>query len=350
MRDLRDVWSGRGAPLLIAEVAQAHDGSLGMAHSYIDAAADAGADAIKFQTHIAAAESSLREPWRVKFSPEDATRYDYWKRMEFSVSQWEGLRDHAIRRGLIFLSSPFSIEAVALLNRLGLPAWKIPSGEVTNPLLLDAIIQTGKPVLLSSGMSLWSELDATAARIQQAGLPLAIFQCTSSYPTPPEETGLNLLTQIRDRYNCPVGLSDHSGQIFAPLAAAALGARLIEVHIAFSKKQFGPDAASSLTVAELATLSQGLSEISRMLSAPTDKDAAAMTRQAMRETFGQSLIVTRSLPLGHKISLSDLGSRKPGNAGIPVSRAEEICGRTLARKIPAFDFLQPQDLIGSGAP
>src|SRR5687768_6507071 len=134
------------ACLIIGEVAQAHDGSLGMAHAFIDAIANAGADAVKFQTHIADAESTPGEPWRVKFSPQDASRYEYWRRMEFSEAQWHGLRDHAERRGLRFLSSPFSLEAVHLLSRVGVHAWKIASGELTNPQLLDGIAKTGLPV------------------------------------------------------------------------------------------------------------------------------------------------------------------------------------------------------------
>src|SRR2546427_6005943 len=116
-----------GRCLVIAEVAQNHDGSLGAAHAYIDAVARAGADAVKFQTHIAAAESTAGEPWRVKFSRQDATRYDYWKRMEFTEEQWHGLKKHAEERGLLFLSSPFSVEAVELLERVGVPAWTAPS-------------------------------------------------------------------------------------------------------------------------------------------------------------------------------------------------------------------------------
>ena len=117
-----------GTPcLIVAEVAQAHDGSLGMAHAYIEAAASAGADAVKFQTHIASAESTPGEPWRVKFSPQDATRFDYWKRMQFTEDQWRGLKNHASDRGLKFLSSPFSLEAVQLLSRVGVAAWKVAS-------------------------------------------------------------------------------------------------------------------------------------------------------------------------------------------------------------------------------
>src|SRR6266516_3892996 len=116
--------------LIVGEVAQAHDGSLGMAHAFVDAIADAGADAVKFQTHIAAAESTPAEPWRIPFSSQDASRYDYWKRIEFTEDQWRGLKEHADRRGLRFLSSPFSAEAADLLARLGVAAWKVASGEV----------------------------------------------------------------------------------------------------------------------------------------------------------------------------------------------------------------------------
>ena len=137
--------------LIIAEVAQAHDGSLGAAHAYIDAAARAGADAVKFQTHIAAAESTPGEPWRVKFSLQDASRYEYWKRMEFTEEQWIGLKAHADQRGLKFISSPFSMEAVDLLERVGVAAWKVASGECTNAPLLRRIMTSGKPVLLVHG-------------------------------------------------------------------------------------------------------------------------------------------------------------------------------------------------------
>src|SRR5215207_9249425 len=177
-------WSGR--PLVIGEVAQAHDGSLGLAHAFIDAIADAGAGAVKFQTHIAEAESHPSEPWRVKFSPADDTRFDYWKRMEFSEEQWLGLATHARERDLAFLSSPFSIEAVALLRRIGVAGWKVASGEVSNAELLDAMASAGGPVLLSSGMSPWPELDAAVTRLRAAGASrLAVLQCTSSYPVTP---------------------------------------------------------------------------------------------------------------------------------------------------------------------
>ena len=134
--------------LIVAEVGLSHDGSLGLAHAFIDDIARGGADAVKFQTHIAAAESTPAEPFRVTFSRQDSTRYEYWQRIAFSEAQWAGLADHARDKGLVFLSSPFSREAVDLLTRVGMEMWKVPSGEVSNLPLLDAMIATGRPILL----------------------------------------------------------------------------------------------------------------------------------------------------------------------------------------------------------
>jgi len=145
--------------IVVGEVAQAHDGSLGFAHAFIDAIASAGADAVKFQTHIASAESTLAEPWRVRFSSQDATRYDYWKRMEFSEVAWHGLKKHAEERNLWFLSSPFSLEAIELLERVGVAAWKVASGETSNLPFLERLTRDGRPVLLSTGMSSTEEID-----------------------------------------------------------------------------------------------------------------------------------------------------------------------------------------------
>ena len=191
---------------VIGEVAQAHDGSLGMAHAFIDAIAATGADAVKFQTHIADAESTPAEPWRVKFSPREETRFDYWKRMEFSESEWAGLRRHADAAGLYFLSSPFSAEAVGLLERIGVAAWKIASGELTNPLVIEPIAALGQPVIISTGMSYVDEIDQAVDQLKAKGVPLAVLQCTSAYPCPPERVGLNLIPQLKARYDCPVGL------------------------------------------------------------------------------------------------------------------------------------------------
>jgi N-acetylneuraminate synthase len=218
-----------------------------MAHAFIDAIAKTGADAVKFQTHIAAAESTPQEPFRVEFSRQDLTRYDYWRRISFTEEQWQGLAQHAVARGLIFLSSPFSVEAVELLHRLAVPAWKIASGEINNSQMFERVMETGLPILLSTGMSPLREIDAVVETIRGRGLPFLVFQATTSYPCPPEKIGLNMIPFFRARYSCPVGLSDHSGTIYPGLAAATLGIDILEVHMTLSREMFGPDVPASVT-------------------------------------------------------------------------------------------------------
>jgi len=329
--------------LVIAEVAQAHDGSLGTAHAFIDAFADAGADAVKFQTHIASAESTRDEPWRVKFSPQDETRFDYWRRVEFTEDQWRGLKRHADEKGLHFLSSPFSMEAVALLKRVGAAAWKIASGETSNAMMLTAMADTKLPVLLSTGMSPMAEIDAAVEAIQSAGLDPVVFQCTSMYPTPPEDVGINLLSVFRDRYRCPVGLSDHSGTIFPSLAAAALGAAAVEVHVAFSRRMFGPDVVASVTIEELAELTAGVRFMTRMRYHPVDKDEMADRLSPMRDLFTRSIALKRNLPAGTTLAAEHLSLKKPGT-GIPPAEMDRVIGRTLRRDASPSELLSFGDL------
>ena len=328
--------------MIIGEVAQAHDGSLGTAHAFIDAIADAGADAVKFQTHIAEAESTPDEPWRVKFSPQDDTRYEYWKRMEFTLEQWQGLKSHADERSLLFLSSPFSNEAVELLSRIGVPAWKVASGEIPNTHLLDRMADTGLPMLLSSGMSPLAELDSAVKRLNERQLPFAVMQCTSAYPCPPDKVGLNLIPFLMERYVCAVGLSDHSGTIYPSLASAAFGATVLEIHVAMSRNSFGPDVSASVTTGELRQLIEGVRFIGEMRANPVDKDLAAEEMAEMRSLFTKSLYAEQTLEEGEVVSETDLAVRKPGT-GIPANRLADFVGQRLRRPVKKGQLLLEDD-------
>ena len=331
-----------GKCLVIGEVAQTHDGSLGQAHAFIDAIANAGADAVKFQTHIAAAESTPEEPWRIKFSPQDESRYDYWRRMEFSADQWAGLKRHADERGLLFLSSPFSLEAFRLLKGLGHRVWKIASGEIGNLPMLDEIAATGEPVILSSGISDWAELDNAVSRFSSAS-PMAVLQCTTAYPCPPEKVGLNLINEIRNRYGCASGLSDHSGKIYAGLAAASLGADVLEVHVTLSREMFGPDVKASVTTAELRELVEGVRDIEAMLANPVAKDNAAEESAELRRIFTKSLYAGSFLPQGTVLDQRHLQLKKPGN-GIPASDLPLVLGKRIRRDLEAGQQLSIGDV------
>ena len=329
---------------VIAEVAQAHDGSLGMAHAFIDSAATSGAQAVKFQTHIAAAESTAGEPWRVKFSKQDETRYDYWKRMEFTAEQWAGLKAHAEEKGLVFLSSPFSHDAVALLRKLGVTAWKVASGELTNLPMLEEMGKDMRPIMLSSGMSPFAEIDAAVEVVRKAGSPFAIFQCTTQYPSPPEKIGLNVLGELRTRYGCAVGLSDHSGTIYPALAAsAAHHAEVIEVHLTLSRDMFGPDVIASVTPAELRQIVEGVRFNERMRAAPADKTMVADDVSGLRNVFFKSIVAARDLPSGHKLTNDDMALKKPGT-GIAAKELPALVGKVLKRDVKRDEQLAYGDL------
>lgn len=327
---------------IMAEVAQTHEGSLGQAFAFIDAVAASGADAIKFQTHIADAESTPAEPFRVKFSRQDATRYDYWKRMEFTPAQWQALAGYATSKGLVFLSSPFSQEAVELLDPL-VPAWKVGSGEVNNLPLLETMAKTGKPVLLSSGMSTWAELATSVALLESYHVPIVLFQTTTQYPTPPEYLGLNVLQEMRQLFQCPVGLSDHSGHIAAGLAAYTLGARFLEVHVTLSPWMFGPDVSSSLTVEGLKELVSGVRFLENAMRHPVSKDAMAQQLGELRQMFCKSVVPRRDLPAGTLLQSGDLTVKKPG-LGIPAEQLSLLYGKRLKRNLVRDEFFSLADI------
>lgn len=323
---------------IIAEIAQAHEGSLGIAHSYIDALSLTGVDAVKFQVHIAEAESSEFEPFRVKFSLEDQTRFDYWKRMEFTKEQWAGLKSHCEEKGLEFMASPFSNAAVDLLESINIKRYKIGSGELNNYLMLQKIANTGKPIIVSSGMSDWDELDQCIAFLKKSGNDLSLMQCTTAYPTQPEQWGLEMLKTMKDRYQLPVGFSDHSANIYAGLAAATLGSEMLEFHVVFDKTMFGPDAKASLTLAETKIMVEGIRMIERSIATKSDKADIGHFKE-LKTMFGKSLAINKDLPAGHIISFDDLESKKPADKGISAKDFEKVLGQKLKTNLKQWSFL-----------
>ncbi|MFZ1612478.1 MAG: N-acetylneuraminate synthase family protein [Chitinophagales bacterium] len=329
--------------MIIAEIGQAHEGSIGIAHSYIDALSETGVDAIKFQTHIAEAESSEYEPFRIKFSHQDKSRYDYWKRMEFNPTQWNDLKSHCDDLGLEFISSPFSNKAVEILEAIGVKRYKIGSGEVSNFLMLERIAQTGKPMIISSGMSSYAELDKTAEFLHARNVEFSLLQCTTAYPTKPEQWGLNIIQKLKERYNVPIGFSDHSGDIFACLAAAALGAEIFEFHVVFDKKMFGPDSKASITISQIQKLVKGLREIGTAIGNPLNKENSDSFSE-LKDIFEKSLSVNKELVKGALITFNDLEAKKPKGYGVPSAAYKDVLGRKLNKTLPKWSFLKYEDI------
>ena len=329
--------------MIIAEIGQAHEGSLGIAHSYIDALYDCGIRTVKFQTHIAEAESSSFETFRTNFSYEDKTRYDYWKRMEFSLEEWLGLKNHCDDKKIELISSPFSLAAVDLLEKIGVKRYKIGSGETSNFLMLDRIRKINKPIILSSGMSDYEEIKNTLEFISEYNSNISLLQCTTYYPTKPEDWGILEIPKMINKFNIPVGYSDHSGEIYSSLAATSLGASIIEFHAVFNKKMFGPDTMSSLDLKQIKNLVEGVEQIKKSLSSSYEKKNAN-SNESIKVLFGKSLCVNKNLEKGTVIKFTDLESKKPGDQGISAEYYKQVVGKKIKSNIKKWSFLKLSNL------
>ena len=233
--------------------------------------------------------------------------------------------------------------AVELLERLEVAGWKIASGEINHFALLDAVAATGRPVMLSTGMSPLAEVDAAVERVRSHGAPLAVLQCTSLYPCPPELVGLNLIPEFRARYGCAVGLSDHSATIYPGLAAAALGIEVLEVHITLSREMFGPDVVASVTSCGTAPARRWRALHRDHARPPGRQDAPPEAATALRAIFMKSVVAARDLPAGAALGTDDLAAKKPGS-GIPARELPSLIGRRLRRAVARDALLSKDDL------
>jgi len=332
---------GAGEPVfVIAEAGVNHNGDLDLARRLIDVAADAGADAVKFQTFRTEALVSGAAPkarYQMETTGADESQQAMLARLELSPAAHAALRDHARARGIVFFSTPFDEDSADLLDRLGVPLLKVPSGEVTNLPLLRHLAAKRRPLLMSTGMCTLTEVETAVATVHEAGdPPLALLHCVSAYPAPVEDTNLRAMDALRARFGCPVGLSDHSLGIAVALAAVARGAAILEKHVTLDKNLPGPDHRASLEPAELTALVRGVRAIEAALGdgvkrpMPSEIDTRAVARR--------SLVAARALPAGHRLSRADVAIKRPGT-GIPPAELERVLGRRLTRALAADELL-----------
>jgi N,N'-diacetyllegionaminate synthase len=330
---------GPGKPaLVIAEIGNNHNGDARQAEELVRAAAEAGADAVKFQTHIADAEMHPSTPTPPHFNE---PRLEFTRRMELSLEDHRSLKALAEELGVVFFSSPFSVEAVELLEQVGVPAYKIASGEVTNPPLLEAVAATGKPALLSSGMSGLDEVETAAAILRAAGSPFLVMQCTSTYPCPPELVNLRAMVGMGERLGVLYGLSDHTADIHTSIAAVALGAVAVEKHFTLDKEAYGPDHHSSLVPDELARLVDGVRQVEAALGDGLKEHDPAL--DPVRATFEKSVVTRIEIPAGAVVEREMLTTKRPGT-GIPAVALPEVVGRRAARTLEPNTLLAEADL------
>ena len=285
------------------------------------------------QTHIFESESLASAPNPPYFK--DETRKEYFERTAFTVKQWRELKRYGEEDlSIDFFSSPFSLEAVDLLEVVGMDTYKIASGEVSNIPLLEKIAKTGKRILLSSGMSSWTELDDAVETLQSNGCKdLIVLQCTSEYPCPPEQAGLNVLGEMKARYkDVTIGYSDHTMGVAVPLAAVIKGATVIEKHFTLSQKMYGSDAINSTEPEEFKRLVDEIRRIEVALSSKVDKDEKVKSLENMKMTFEKSIVSARDITTNCIISLDDLAFKKPGD-GIPAREYKKIIGKKINKDV-----------------
>lgn len=330
---------GTGAPpFIVAEAGINHNGDLARAKDLVAAAADAGSDAIKFQTHLPEHEM-LREGLTADYIGEESF-FDLLKRCELSWDDHAALKAEAERLGIMFLSTPFSREATDLLEQLGVPAFKVGSGELTNLPLLRHIAAKGKPMILSTGMSEWDEVAEAVEAVRAVNDQFALMQCTSTYPAAYETLNLRVIPQMQERFGVPVGLSDHSRGIYTALGAIALGANLIEKHFTIDRNWPGPDQQASIEPDELTDLVRGAKAIHAALGETKtiideERPVIAMARE--------SVVSMQTIPAGTTITDEMVWVKRPGT-GIPAKELPRVIGRRAQRDIPADTLLSWDDL------
>jgi len=245
-----------------------------------------------------------------------------------------------------FLSSPFSVAAVELLDQLDIEVWKIASGEVRNTPMIEAMLLTKKPIILSTGLSTLREIDLLVELIRGSGVDVTVLQCTSEYPCPANMTGLNLLKDFTERWNCRVGISDHSGTIFPSIASVALGAKVIEVHVTSSRDAGGVDGPSSVTPDELSQLVTGVRFIESAMANRLDKTTLSESAANMKQIFGRSVVASRDLVVGHVLTIEDLAFKKPGG-GLSWDQLDLVLGKKLSKNVLMDDPVS-SDLVDGG--
>ena len=339
---------GQGAPcFLVAEAGINHDGDVAVAHKMIDAAAAAGADAVKFQnyrTEDFISDRSLTYEYISQGRKAAESQWELFKRCELSFAALAELKQHCDEKEVIFFSTPSSEAGLKDLLRLGVPLLKNGSDFLGHLLLIRAMASTGLPTVISTGMATAQEICGAVSAFRVAGgTGVMLLHCTSSYPTPPEDAHLRKINRLREEFHCPVGFSDHTDGIIAAVGAVALGACMIEKHFTLAKDMSGPDHQFSADPSEFRELVQSVRILERQLGraelGPADSE------RENRELARLSCAAARELSAGHRLDVADIVFRRPGT-GFPPARVQELTNRRLSRLVPSGKIFDANDLEG----
>ncbi|MDX6769788.1 MAG: N-acetylneuraminate synthase [Elusimicrobiota bacterium] len=325
---------------VIAEAGVNHNGDLASAKKLADAAKACGADAVKYQSFKAeglVSRRAAKAEYQKKTTGGEQSQLDMIKGLQLSDAAHRELAAYCRSIGITFLSTPFDADSADLLDGLGVPLLKVPSGEITNKPLIRHVASKGKPLIVSTGMSTLSEVaDAVRWAREVSSAPLTLLHCLTEYPAPVEQVNLLAMDTLREHFGLPVGYSDHTPGIEVSVAAAARGAAVIEKHLTLDKALPGPDQAASLDPAEFAALVKAVRAVTAALGDGIKR--AAPCEAANRTVARRSVVAARDLPAGHTLAAADLALKRPGD-GIAPAELERLPGRRLKKAVAADETL-----------
>lgn len=326
--------------LIIAEAGVNHNGDIEIARALVRAAKEAGADIVKFQTakisSLVSKVAKMAEYQKENIGKEESQK-DMLSKLLLSFESFVELSEYCREVGIQFLSTPFDIESIHFLKEL-VTVWKVPSGEITNYPYLVEIAKTGMPVILSTGMSELCEIDAAMKVLKGNGCTeITLLHCNTQYPTPYEDVNLLAMNTLRERYGVPVGYSDHTNGIEVPVAAVALGAKVIEKHFTLDKTMEGPDHKASLEPHELKAMIDSIRNIERALGSAEKKASASETPN--KAVARKSIVAKRDIVAGEILSEENITTKRPGN-GISPMRWNEVLGTKAIRDFAEDELIE----------
>jgi N,N'-diacetyllegionaminate synthase len=328
---------------IIAEAGVNHNGSISIAKKLIDVSSDAGSDAVKFQTFKAerlVCKSAAKADYQKKTTDADESQFDMIKKLELNEDAHKELMDYGKDKGIIFLSSPFDLESIDLLNKLGIEIFKIPSGEITNLPYLRKIGRLKKKVILSTGMADLGEIGNAINVLTEYGMrkdDITVLHCNTEYPTPFEDVNLNAMLAIRDAFKVKVGYSDHTPGIEAPVAAVALGAAVIEKHFTLDKNMKGPDHKASLEPDELKAMVHAIRNIEKALGNGIKKPSSSEMKNI--QVVRKSIVAAKDIKKGETFTDDNITVKRPGT-GISPLKWDGIIGKAAIKDFAENEFIE----------
>ena len=317
---------------IIAEAGDNHNGNFDLALQLVDKAAEAGADCVKFQTFVTEnviSKFAEKADYQKQTTGENESQYEMVKKLELSFEQFRLIQKYSQKKNIMFLSTPFDLDSIDFLEEIQIPFWKISSGEITNLPYLEKIAKTGKDIIMSTGMCTMEEIEAALSVLREHGAgKITLLHCNTEYPTPFEDVNLRAMQEMKEAFGVPVGYSDHTVGIEVPIAAAAMGASVIEKHFTLDKNMEGPDHKASLEPEELKQMVCSIRNIEQAMGSgkkqpsPSEKKNISIARK--------SIVAKRKIKQGEQLTEDNLYIKRPGD-GISPMRWYEIIGMAAVK-------------------